>query len=101
MSAGAREILDAAFLAIETEAENLSAEYQQRLSDFRVHALAVLDDLGSGRITPEQAETAALQEKNAVVSVLLSGGYDAAKAAQASALNVVVAVLKAAIIAAA
>ena len=88
------DVVGAALDAAEAQAEALSAEYQQKLSDMRAHATALLDDVAVGAVSLEDAEKAAGQEVNALKSLLLAGALDAEAKAQGAALDVVLSVLK-------
>ena len=95
----ARKILDAALDEIQEQADGISDVYAQRLSEYRADLAALLEDLAAGKITQEQALTAAEQGRNALVSTLLAAGLEARAAAQTAATNVLLAVLRAGIVA--
>jgi hypothetical protein len=96
----AKAVIDLAFADAVEAAEDLSEVYQQKLDDFRVHSIAVLNELEAGVISPEDALHAAEQEFNAVKSTLLSGAYDARRIAAEKALSFTIAVVKAVLVAA-
>lgn len=92
---GAKAILTAALDEIQEQADGISEVYSLKIAEYRAHLEALVADVAAGKVTKEQAVTAAEQGRHAVVSTLLTAGLEARAAAQTAALNVAMAVLKA------